>query len=86
MSAWLRAGGAALLLGLPGSLVRWLSWARPRCARSLGGDQRGQSTVEYALLLGLISVPLALLILTGLEWLFQELVRRIVDDFTNGPS
>lgn len=57
-----------------------------RWRRSMRSAEAGQSTLEYALILGLISVPLALLILTGLEWLFRELIRRIVDDFTNGPS
>ncbi len=57
-----------------------------RWCRSVRSSEVGQSTLEYALILSLISVPLALLILTGLEWLFRELIRRIVEDFTNGPS
>ena len=57
-----------------------------RWRRSMRTSAVGQSTLEYALILSLISVPLALLILTGLEWLFRELIRRIVHDFTNGPS
>ena len=57
-----------------------------RWRRSMRSSEDGQSTLEYALILSLISVPLALLILTGLEWLFRQLIRRIVEDFTNGPS
>lgn len=62
-------------------------WARRRLASR--GDRRdnqsGQSTVEYALLLALISVPLCILVLRLFELLISSVVTAIVADFTNGP-
>lgn len=67
---------------------RWRTWgvnsvSGPRQSLS---SERGQSTVEYALIISLISVPLALLILRLLQALFQALIQRIVSDFSEGPS
>jgi Flp pilus assembly pilin Flp len=69
--------------------ARWRMFKAGICERwrqSARSSEAGQTTLEYALILGLISVPLAILILTGLEWLFRQLIQRIVSDFTNGPS
>ena len=82
-----RAGAAAYRVATLADF-RWRTWgvncaARPQESLS---SERGQSTVEYALIISLISVPLALLILRLLQALFQALIQRIVSDFSEGPS
>ena len=55
-----------------------LSLRLARCLR----DESGQGTVEYVLLVGLISVPLALLLLYILRRLFGQALTRMVQEFT----
>ena len=47
--------------------------------------ERGQSTVEYVLILALISVPLSLLMLKLVQLIIRVVVQAIVTDFSNGP-
>ena len=69
--------------------ARWCIWrqkmAERGIARSLGPEE-GQSTLEYALIIAAISVPLSMLLWYGLRTLLDAVVRVIVDDFTNGPT
>jgi Flp pilus assembly pilin Flp len=86
---WGRRLGAGAYRAAVLTDARWRmlkSGIRERWHRSVRSSEAGQTTLEYALILALISVPLAILILTGLEWLFRQLIQRIVSDFTNGPS
>ena len=48
------------------------------------GTERGQSTVEYALVLVLISVPISLMMLKFLQMVIRIVVTAIVGDFTEG--
>ena len=57
---------------------------RPKRATlaSLLRDDRGQAVSEYVLIVGLISVPLALTMLYILRNLFSRALVRLVQEFT----
>jgi Flp pilus assembly pilin Flp len=54
---------------------------RRRLVRCVRNDS-GQGTVEYVMLVGLISVPLAMLLLYILRRLFGLALTRMVQEFT----
>lgn len=72
---------------------RWLRRGRER-VRRLGVRGRGaripgeagQSTVEYTLIIALISVPLGLLVLALVRLLLRVVLTVILQDFTGGPG
>lgn len=87
-AGWRRIGA-----GLVRAPRRWLRAARERVGR-LGGRGRGgripgeagQSTVEYTLIIALISVPLGLLVLALVRLLLRVVLTVILQDFTGGPG
>lgn len=70
--------------------LRWISRPRPawRSARAWlerAGSERGQSSVEYALIIGLISTPLFILTWRLLRFFVWMMVQQIVANFTGVP-
>jgi hypothetical protein len=47
-------------------------------------SERGQSTMEYVLLLALMSIPISLMMLKFLQYFIRVVLAAIVGDFTEG--